>query len=115
MNSLYSKYILEREGKEIIETDYGFITYIIKNIECYIVDIYIKPELRRQNKATELANMVTEIAKDRNCAYLIGTVSPKANGSTESLKTLLSYGFELFSSSNDIIVFKKKIHYEYED
>jgi predicted GNAT family acetyltransferase len=109
MSSLYAKYILERENKNIIETDSGFATYIIQGEECYIENIFVLEEMRKKGSASYLAGRVTEIAKEMNCKRLIGSVRPSARGSTESLKVLLAYGFKLLSASNDAIFFVKEI------
>lgn len=107
--SLYGQYIKEREGKSILEKDYGFATYVINGQECYIEDIYVVPEMRKKHVASELANEVVEIAKAKGCTVLTGTVSPTAKGATESLKVLLAYGFQLHSCRPDLIIFAKEI------
>lgn len=110
--SLYAEYIKEREGKSVLETDNGFATYAFcgsNKEECYIIDIYVKPEKRKDGEATKLANTIAEIAKQFGCKYLSGSVDPQANGATESLKVLLSYGFSLVGIGNNLIWFRKDI------
>lgn len=107
--SLYSDYIKEHEDREAIETDSGFVFFKIAGKECYIQEIYIIPEKRRLNIASDLANKVTIIAKERGCEYLVGSVVPTANKSTESTKTLLTYGFKLLRSEPNLIWFIKKV------
>ena len=43
------------------------------------------------------------------CKILTGSVSPKAKGSTASIKILMAYGFEVFESNENQIYFKKDI------
>lgn len=107
--SLYAHYIKERENKEIVESEKGFATYCFTNDGCYIVDIYVLPEFRKSGEASNMANQITEIAKSKGFNKLYGTVSPLANGSTESLKVLLAYGFKLDSSNSQLLVLKKDI------
>lgn len=109
MESLFAQYIKEREGKEIVETDWGFATFKPMQDWMYIEDIYIKPSERRSGKASFLADRVTEIAKNRGFSKLLGTVKPSATGSTESMKALLGYGFKLISAESDAIYFEKTI------
>lgn len=109
MESLYSKYIKERLNKKIIETDRGFATFIINGKECYIEDIYVTPEYRQSGEASKMADEITKIALNSDCSYLIGSVAPVANNSTDSLKVLLSYGFKLHSIKNELIVLVKNI------
>ncbi len=107
--SLFSEYIKERGGKEIVESDKGFATYYYVNDGCYIEDIYVKEEFRKSGEASRLANEISEIAKSKGYKMLYGTVCPSANGSTSSLKVLLAYGFSLDSSMNNLIVMKKEL------
>ena len=58
--SLYAEYIKGRENKEIIEDSLGFATYQITGNECYIVDIYVRPEARMLGRGSILANKITE-------------------------------------------------------
>jgi ribosomal protein S18 acetylase RimI-like enzyme len=109
MESNYALYIKEREGKEIIEDEKGFATFVINDKECYIIDIFVKEEHRKEKIASKYADQITEFAKVNGCLYLTGSVCPSAKGSNESLKVLLGYGFELQSSINNMIFFRKVI------
>lgn len=107
--SKLSNYLKERENVDSIESEYGFATYFISGDECYIKDIYIEKQFRELNLASKLADQITEIAKERKCKYLTGTVCPLAKNSTVSLKVLIGYGMELVSSKENLIIFKKDI------
>lgn len=108
--SLYGQYIKERLGKEILEcADKGFATYSFKDNSCYIEDIYVCPDNRHEHIASHMTNSIAEIAKNKGCTSLLGSIVPSANYSTDSLKALLAYGFELDSCINNFIVLKKDI------
>lgn len=110
MPSLYARYIEEREGKHIVESDKGFATYSFHPDEtCYITDIYVLPDFRQDGVASELANKIVEVAKEKGCKTLVGSVCPRAKGSTTSLKVLLGYGFDLWYSTGEMIFFRKDI------
>lgn len=109
MESNYAQYIKEREGKEIVEDHKGFATFVITDKECYIVDIFVKKKYRKEKIASKYADQITELAKERGCRYLLGSVCPYADSATASLKALLGYGFSLSSSTNDMIFFRKDI------
>lgn len=94
---------------DVFETEDGFAVYIISDQVCYIKEIYIKPEVRVQKKASDIANAIEAIAREKGCLKLLGTVVPSAKHSTQSLKVLLAYGFKLQSSQNDLIWFEKEI------
>lgn len=106
---MYGEYILEREGKNILESDKGFATYFYLGDKCYIENIYVKQEFRKDGEASRLANEISNIAKEKGCTKLIGTVCPSVNGSTESLKVLLAYGFKLDSATTNFIALFKEI------
>lgn len=107
--SLYARYVMEREGMEIIETDISFVTYYFVEKECYIKDVFVKEEHRKTGEATRLGDEIAKIAKSKGCTKLYGTVVPSAKGSTESLKFLLAYGFKLDSSVNNFIALIKEL------
>lgn len=108
--SLYAEYLKERTKDEITEGDWGFITYRFTDEKtCYIVDIYVIPELRKQGVASDKAAIVMGLAKERGCTKLLGSVVPSTKGSTDSLKVLLAYGMRLDSCTNDFILFSKEI------
>lgn len=108
--SLYSNYIQERTNKRIIETDKGYATYINYEDGIFIEDIYVLPEFRKTGEASKLADKITDIAKQNGYKQIFGAVCPSANGSTDSLKVLLAYGFKLKSSIENYIYFYKEIN-----
>lgn len=109
--SLYAKYLLERTDVEILERDDGFATYRFMNDgkSVYLIDIFVPKDLRNQGIAAEMADLIAKKAKSEGCTEMIGSVKPSTNGSTESLKVLLAYGFKLLSSGDDFIFFRKDL------
>lgn len=107
--SLYAQYIQEREGFEIVETEYGFATYQISNEVCYIRDLFVSKVSRGRHVASDMADKICSIAKDNNCSELLGSVHPDAKGATDSLKVLLAYGFSLKGIQNGLLIFTKGI------
>lgn len=107
--SLYSQYIKEREDKETIENDRGFLTYFFIPQGCYIQDLYVSPDYRHSHEASQLADQVVEIAKQKGISKLYGSVSPNSQGGTDSLKVLLAYGFKLDSCGPAGIIMVKDI------
>lgn len=111
--SMYADYIKERLGDDAIETEEGFCTYRYLDhggeSAVYIIDIYVRPFLRKGSVASDLADRVAAIAKEKGCKVMIGTVVPSAKGSTDSLRVLLGYGMQLDSASQNLIIFKKGI------
>ncbi len=107
--SLQSEYTKERTGRETVEWDEAFAIYEISGFECYIVDIYVRPGARKSGVASELAHLISKIARERGCKVLTGSVCPQTRGATDSLKVLLAYGFQLAKSEPNIIWFVKEL------
>lgn len=107
--SHFGNYIKERLDKNIIEDAHGFATYYFVMPDCYIEDIYVVPEQRKNGVASRYADEIAKIAIQKGCLNLIGSVKPSANGSTASMKVLLAYGFKLVSAKEDFIWLKKKL------
>lgn len=109
MRSMFADYKFEREGKILLETEHGFAIYMIQANTCYLEDIYIAPDFRKQGHGAKLADMVCAAAKGLGCKTLLGSVVPSAKGSTESLKAFLAYGMRLQSSRDNFIWLEKEI------
>ncbi len=108
--SLYAEYLAERLGDHIIENEKGFATYrYTDETTVYIVDIYVRPDFRKQGVAGDIADYIMELAKKKGCTKMLGSVVPSAKGSTESIKVLLGYGMSVDSCTNDFILFRKAI------
>lgn len=109
--SLYADYLKERTTDHILETPSGFASYryVNEGKTVYIVDIYVVPEERKSGRASALADEIIKEAKLKGCSEVLGSVQPSTKNSTDSLKVLLAYGFELFNAGQDFIFLKKKI------
>lgn len=109
--SLYGEYIKETQDKEIIEDDYGFATFYpaFDHRYMYIEDIYVKSNKRKEKKASDYADRIAKIAKERGISKLLGSVNMQIKNPTRSAKVLLSYGFRLLEVKEDSIYFEKDI------
>ncbi len=104
--SLYGQYICERQNKSILENESGFLVYYFEGVYCYIEEIFVVEADRNNGIAAKMADEVKQIAIDKNCKWLVGSVKPSTNGSTSSLKVLLAYGFKLYRAHEDFIWFR---------
>ena len=109
MESLYAQYIKERENRDIIEIDYGFLSYRIFEDECFICDIFVIPRLRKTGAVNYLTDEVTKIAKKAGCKYLAAKVYVTAPYASEGLLRNLHWGFKIHSVEKDVIVLTKAI------
>lgn len=108
--SLYAAYIAEKTNKSILETDIGFVTYGFPDPNTvYIEDIYIDKAHRKSKEASRLADQVADIAREKGCTKMLGSVIPSTKNSTDSIKVLIAYGMKLESSAVDFILFSKGI------
>ena len=111
MNSLYSQYILEREGKEIIEDEEGFATYC----DCedgpgiYIADVFVTKNARKKNKAHSYFNQIEEIARGKDKTFLRTTVESALPGWEISLKALLCNNFNIKRRDGTFIYLEREI------
>jgi ribosomal protein S18 acetylase RimI-like enzyme len=107
---MYGDYIRERTSDHYKETDKGWVTYrYLNEKQCYIIDIYTRPDFRQTGAASTLADLVVEEAKSKGCSELIGTVVPSMKNSTISLKVLFAYGMDLQSCHDNVIICKKDL------
>lgn len=109
MESLFGKYIKERNNKEIIENEKGFMTYYFVDDACYIEDVYVLPEYRRSRLCVNFGEEVEKIAKEKGCKKLYGSVVPSAPYSTINLMGLLNFGWKLDSSAINFILVVKDL------
>lgn len=110
MESLYSQYIREKTNDYILENKKGFATYTFSNeTDCWIKDVYIVPKYRKKGLMSQFGDEIAEIAKQKGCKRILGSIVVSTKNSTDALKALLSYGMKLDSSTNDFILLSKEI------
>lgn len=107
--SIYSDYIKTLQGKGVIESEKGFATYSAFTDGLYIENIYVVPDYRKTGIASLMADEIAEESKKQGYKYIYGSVCPIHNGATDSLKTLLAYGFSLLSSTSELILLRKEV------
>jgi GNAT superfamily N-acetyltransferase len=107
--SLWSEYIREREGHEVIEEGWGFIEYSVAAPVCMIHSIYIREDRRNEGLASQLADRVAEIGRDQGCNLLWSQVWAKALNASSSLRAILAYGFSVREAQGDCIILTKNI------
>jgi len=107
--SLAADYRKEREGIETIENEHGFITYKLFPEECYVIDIYVRPEDRRTRIGSMMADSVVKIAKEKGCKILTGSIDTRLISCTQSAKALLAYGFRFLRNDGPTTYFFKEV------
>ena len=107
--SHYANYRKERERAIVKEDKYGFVSAIEYGEYFYIDEVYVIPESRREGHAERYNDLMIEEAKYRGFSKILGSVDPKAKGSTNSIKLMLKLGYELYTTENDLIYLIKEI------
>lgn len=107
--SHYADYKKEFENYETIEDDNGFMNYTFHGECCYIHEVYVVPDKRKEKIASGYADQVAKIAKEKGCKKLLGSVVPGLKDATYRIKVCLSYGFSLQSSEANFIWLEKSL------
>ena len=107
--SNFQLYKEERENATVIEDDYGFAVAKEFGEYWYIEDIFVKKEYRQSKKATEYADKLTKIGKEKGFTKLLGSVDSEAQGANTSLQVLLGYKMKLHLVDDKMIYFVKEI------
>jgi|SRR5580698_4575598 GNAT superfamily N-acetyltransferase len=108
--SLYAEYIKEREGKDIVESEKGFATYqIFDNGDCYIQDIYVAPEFRKTGLAVDMQKEIAQIAKEKGCSALMGSISLDDKNASRNLRIMLNENYIIHNTIGTMIFLKKDI------
>jgi len=106
---MYFDYLKERLNQDHMEFDSGFIVYSIEGRDCYIHEIYVKPEARRSDVATAMVGAVEYEAALHGCTKLWGNVIVDTNGPEAALAFHLSMGAKIASAKDNIIVTYKEL------
>jgi predicted GNAT family acetyltransferase len=107
---LYKKYIMEREGRDLIEVDNGFITFRkLNDTTYYIVDLYVDSSVRKTGIARSLFDNVCDVARNDGAQFIMGSICTDANGVTGSMAALLAVGFEFSSQTGTMLYFIKTL------
>jgi ribosomal protein S18 acetylase RimI-like enzyme len=107
--SLYSEYISELRDLQIIEKDYGYITYNFQQDAVYIEELFIRKDFRHSGLGQELGSTVEQIAREKGMKKLLCTVIPTNKNSTYAIASYIKWGFKLDSSTNNFILLTKDI------
>jgi GNAT superfamily N-acetyltransferase len=88
-------YFKEREDFTTLGSEQGFITFKDQGDgSFYIRDLYVVPDFRKTNVATEMALVVEERAKAAGAFKIYGTVSPLDPGADRNIRVLHGYGMK---------------------
>lgn len=112
---MYAAYLLETQGKHMLETPHGFLTY---GFDCvpgvpfshvYIEDLYVVPEMRKTHIASTMADRVASIAKERGITKMLGSVDKSTKNPEASERVLVAYGMRRQGEHDGTVWFVKDL------
>ena len=112
---MWFKYQQERYPDfKVLEREWGFATYsyilAVSQPSVYIEDIYVVPEERKNNRASELSLEVQEIAKKDGRTHLLGSVAHEVEGRSRSEAVLLAHGMSVLKVDDDLTWYYKRMN-----
>ena len=107
--TLYAKYIKERENAQVLENESGFITYKFINDECFICDVFVDPKARKKGVISELVDALAAIAEQEQATHLSANIYLNDPGANRTLSAALKIGFEVVGAAPGALAIVRKI------
>lgn len=92
--SLYAQFLKEVHGLDCLEYEWGYATYELGPDYVYIIDIFVKPELRSAHKGVQLMHEIESIAKQKGAIKMYGSVAITSKEAMKNYKMLQHLGFQ---------------------
>ena len=108
-DTLYAKYMKERQNAEILENENGFIVYGIGGEECFLMEIYIEPSSRGGPTLKRLMDTLSDIAMECGCKSISATIHVVDPHATKTIASAIKIGFEIKVAQNGIIIIAKNL------
>jgi GNAT superfamily N-acetyltransferase len=106
---LYKLYLKERENAELYHDDMGFFTYVLKDGDMQVNDIFVKKEYRAIGIGQKYSSMIDKIAKENNCKAIYGFVCLKDPNWQGSYKFQEKMGYKFLRNEDTLFVLKKEL------
>ena len=102
--TLYAQYLKERQEAEILENENGFIIYKINQDECFIIDMFIRPEIRGLGQGNDLVRHLKQIAIANGCKAITANIHLADKNANKTLLAGLHAGFKVIRAENNILL-----------
>ena len=110
MASLYARYIKERLGFGIIESEDGFISFCYPTDKIvYMVDSYVVPEKRNFFFLKSMADQICDAARKEGKEIALASVETTSNNAIRSAKVLKAYGMKEYRVEGTMIFYSKSL------
>jgi len=103
----YARYIKEREGFEILETQFSFVCYKIKNNECFISHCYTSNDHRKSRSMSRLLFDLMDIAQNRGCDRITASIDLRDSNASLTLLAALKFGFIIKFADRGVLIIEK--------
>ena len=110
--SLYSKFVLEREGVSTHETENFFFTYKNCGEEFHVFDMFIDEQSRCTDAASKMMEKIRELWRASGCKYIVASAIAGLPNSEKSLKLQFRWGMKLLKCEGNKIITYKDIAWE---
>jgi len=108
--SLWADYVKECAILQIIEEDWGFITFHTEpNGILWINDMYVAPEQRGVGKGYSLLRRVEDWGRSQGLTQLGTSVHVQSSQAKKTLTLAFNKGFELVSADKNLIILGKNL------
>ena len=118
MSSLYAQFVKETVGWETLEDENSFATYEIQKVgpvSCLkIIEMFVAPHSRGNDKWRELSNKMEEIAKSEKCKTISAQISKSTSEFTQQRTAHLCRLFGMSLTYEDVyqIIYSRSVRYE---
>jgi GNAT superfamily N-acetyltransferase len=118
MSSLYARFVKETVNWETLEDEDSFVTYEFQKVgpvNCLkIIEMYVAPHARGNDKWRELADRIEEFARKEKCKTISAQISKSTSEFTQQRTAHLCRLFGMQHSYEDVyqIVYSRSVRYE---
>lgn len=103
--SLFAEYLLEKEGKKTIETEYGFITYFMDNDHMHVDILFVANNVRKAGFGEKL---FLDACQSESPKSVSAAVDTSHRNPTNPLHSFLNYGFKVVGTrGSEILLYKE--------
>ena len=102
--TLYAEYLKERQEAEILENESGFIIYKLTDGECFIIDMFIRPEIRGLGEGHSLVKNLKQIAIASGCKAITANIHLADKNANKTLLAGLHTGFKVVRADQNILL-----------
>ena len=118
MASLYAQFVKETVNWETLEDETSFATYEIQRVgpvSCLkIIEMYVIPQARGNDKWRDISKKLEEIAKQKECKTISAQISKSTSEFTQQRTAHLCRLFGMQHSYEDVyqIIYSRNVKYE---